>query len=168
MKEEFSSRLVNYIFAYGLKPSSTTGALANSRANLETLHSPDLLWQYPVNSHAVPFPDNLWMFCFPKQIELEKASTSPTVDNHVPQVHTFVLTDDLGIKNYGFCCTVKETITVSENSELSEPPCQLLVPRCIGIVSYWPFYTLFTNWLTILIHLSSKRELTVPFERFAC
>lgn len=121
-------------------------------------------------------------FCFPAgEIIL------PSLEYQMPIVHHFVLTNDRGKKVYGTCLTVYEEYHPGENtpwgnpeklhlatvgeagievSVNSENP-TLYVPRCLCILSIWPYMTAFREYLAQLYRLATSTNcMKAPIERY--
>ena len=114
---------------------------------------PVVLSAYPNNPPTgdVACPDNLWMFCFPRGVEIVRE-----VDRKKSYGHfCFVMTTSTGLKFYGNCVTVYEKVSKSfleslqdvliqnkpkgETHNIPELPEYAFSPKVLCIVSRQPY-----------------------------
>lgn len=129
-----------------------------------------------------PLNPMVTQFCFPAgEIIL------PSEDYQLPRVHHFVLTNDRGKKVYGTCLTVHEEYHPAENTpwenteklhsaivgeagievSVKPEPNTLYIPRCLCILSIWPYMTAFREYLAQLYRLATGTDcMKAPIERY--
>jgi len=85
----------------------------------------------------------------------------------MPKVHFFVATGGTGQRMYGTCLTLYEPYEIPETSthDSSTPITEVFVPKCLCILSSWPYLTAFREYLTQLNRFSKSGSMTVPIER---
>ena len=147
----------------------------------ELIFQPKITARYPFTDH----PDNplnpmVTQFCHPVGDIIV-----PTREYQMPRVHHFVLTNDKGRKIYGTCLTVFEEYVppsdapvrahqIHEDSgerdievTMSEENMTLYLPRCLCIMSIWPYMSAFREYLAQLYRLATSTNcMTVPLERY--
>lgn len=141
---------------------------------------PKITSRYPLSDH----PDNplnpmVTHFCHPVGDVIV-----PGREYQMPRVHHFVLTNDKGRKIYGTCLTVFEEYEppldapirahrIHDDSgerdievTVSEEDTTLYLPRCLCILSIWPYMSAFREYLAQLYRLATTTNcMTVPLER---
>jgi pentatricopeptide repeat protein len=96
---------------------------------------------------------------------------------YLPQIHYFVMTGGRGTQLYGVCLTIHEPFSVkirsggssddpSSESEESPKTVEMFVPKCICILSAYPYLVAFREYLTQLDRLIRKGDMNVPIERY--
>lgn len=121
--------------------------------------------RYPsINSSRDPLPEGLPLFCFPNGIEIGEEAK-------VPKFHSFVLTSEEGSRMLGCCLIFYEPLSMAQryalgNAELATKP-KLYMPRCICLISLWPFVASFKKFLCGLYQLSCS-PCKIPIERYIC
>mmetsp|Transcript_12525 Transcript_12525/g.29905 ORF Transcript_12525/g.29905 Transcript_12525/m.29905 type:complete len:1255 (+) Transcript_12525:50-3814(+) len=137
--------------------------------DVEVIHGfrPQITARYPVEDHSDnPLHENVTFFCHPSgSIHLKKES-------HMPKIHYFVATGGTGRKMYGTCLTIWEPYIVTgrkknlgnedahENSDHDA-----FLPKCIVLLSTYPYLMAFREYLTQLNRLTKLGEMTYPLER---
>lgn len=91
--------------------------------------------------------------------------------------HSFVHTSDDGSHILGCCLTVYEPITTEQLKSLKNSnligdienidDVRLYLPKCICIISTWPFVPAFKKFL-LSLHVISTSESKIPIERYIC
>eukprot|EP00751_Fragilariopsis_kerguelensis_P012796 CAMPEP_0170764652 /NCGR_PEP_ID=MMETSP0733-20121128/4138_1 /TAXON_ID=186038 /ORGANISM="Fragilariopsis kerguelensis, Strain L26-C5" /LENGTH=1350 /DNA_ID=CAMNT_0011105355 /DNA_START=28 /DNA_END=4082 /DNA_ORIENTATION=+ len=145
--------------------------------------APKVTARFPLEDHADhPLNPMVTQFCFPVGDII-----IPAKEYRMPSVHHFVMTNEKGRKLYGTCLTIYEDyqppantpwknheklhsttvgeagIEVSVNSEDN----QLYIPRCLCIVSIWPYVTAFREYLAQLYRLATSTDcMKAPIERY--
>lgn len=83
----------------------------------------------------------------PRGLRLERSDPGP-------QTYPFVLTSAVGGNLYGFCLTFWEAASpefMKTNGLYPKAPAsssvELFVPKCIGVLSLHPFYSVFREWI---------------------
>jgi len=145
--------------------------------------APKVTARFPLEDHADhPLNPMVTQFCFPVGDII-----IPAKEYRMPSVHHFVMTNEKGRKLYGTCLTIYEDyqppantpwknheklhsttvgeagIEVSVNSEDN----QLYIPRCLCILSIWPYVTAFREYLAQLYRLATSTDcMKAPIERY--
>ena len=102
----------------------------------------------------------------------------------MPRLHHFVLTNDKGQKVYGTCLTVCDEYHAEKNSpwyrqdlvsdspqgvevSVSDQTTTLYLPRCLCILSAYPYVTAFREYLAQLFRLATSTNcMNAPIERY--
>ena len=252
MTTAISSRIVDHVFCYGLGSFSTdsTAVPASSVQSkfaspgdsnvlgrphpLDMPYRPHLHFKYTSQIGTTSdMPNIVGLFCFPNGLVPVCSDDIPP-----PHFHSFVLTDEIGVKRYGICLTFYEKVegplkqqleaavsewkeqyvtdshieyaqhlrsklhaeerdpvfarkthrrnrsdlpskAMAENDEDAQDYTKLLesqfrpyrhlfsglddvyVPMCFGVISCWPFYGVFKDWLYIVWKGVSVSELAL-------
>lgn len=144
---------------------------------------PKVTARFPTTDHSDnPLNPMITHFCHPSgDVVL------PTTEYQKPKIHHFVLTNEKGRKVYGTCLTsyeeyhpydeslVQSKSLVHENSgrdievtvqdDVSET--ELYLPRCLCILSIWPYVRAFRKYLAQLYRLATATDcMNVPIERY--
>jgi hypothetical protein len=127
---------------------------------------PKVLDRFPVKNHAdYKFPPIITEFCFPGAIRC-------TSEVHLPRYFSFVFTDDSGMKNYGFALEFHEPLTSNQlkvleekNESLISSRGPLYAPKCLVLLSNWPYYEPFKIFLS-QVHRIVMSPSYIPFERY--
>jgi hypothetical protein len=121
------------------------------------------------------FPDGLALFCFPDGLRVSRKSKPPSF-------FSFVQTSDKGSRLVGSCLTVYEKLNKvqresflklchdSPETMMAHPDVdsmRLYVPRCLCVISQWPFVESFRKFLCHVYRLSLTPS-NIPIERFIC
>jgi pentatricopeptide repeat protein len=118
--------------------------------------------RYPVKDHVDnPLHDNLTLFCHPTGgVQLR---TNP----YMPKVHYFVATGGSGKQMYGTCLTLWEPSSlIMEESDGIEVEREVHLPKCLVILSTYPYLVAFREFLTQLNRLTKSGEMALPVERY--
>ena len=87
-------------------------------------------------------------------------------------MHYFVATGGTGRKMYGTCLTLWEPYTIAgrtknaEDGSDEEKDHDVFLPKCIVLLSTYPYLMAFREYLTQLNRLSKIGEMTLPIERY--
>ncbi len=143
---------------------------------------PKITSRYPAcDHHDNPLNPLVTQFCHPVGDVVV-----PTSVYQMPRVHHFVLTNDKGRKVYGTCLTIHEEYQPPPDSpirahhrihdDLGERDIEITVdednltfylPRCLCILSIWPYMNAFREYLAQLYRLATSTDcMTVPIERY--
>ena len=80
-----------------------------------------------------------------------------------PQVHYFVTTGGTGNQMYGVCLTTYEPFKIDTKSD---DDFTIYIPKCLCILSIYPYLVAFREYLTQLERLSRSGEMQLPVERY--
>jgi hypothetical protein len=120
---------------------------------------PTITARYPLTDHSDnPLHDNVAFFCHPSGgIQLR---TEP----YLPKAHYFVATGGTGRQIYGTCLTIWEphVLTLPETKEKKN----VFIPKCLVILSTYPYLTAFREYLTQLNRLTKSGDMVLPVERY--
>lgn len=143
---------------------------------------PKITSRYPLSDHQDnPLNPMVTQFCHPVGDVV-----FPTREYLMPRVHYFVLTNDKGRKIYGTCLTVYEEydppsdaplqaqhLVHSDSGErdieitVDNEKSTLYLPRCLCLLSMWPYITAFREYLAQIYRLATSTNcMTVPLERY--
>lgn len=156
-------RLVDYFFVCGLH---NDGPLPEDSGGLLPVHVID---RYPeVDYSDLPFPNGVSMFCFPD------GGARVCLDIEMANFYEFVSTMENGSLLYGYVLRIYESLDVEAlgnelrktlpQSMASETQTQFYVPKCLCILSHWPFRSQFRTFLTTLYRISIS-TVVQPLER---
>lgn len=134
---------------------------------------PVITARYPVQDHRDnPLHENVTFFCHPS------GGIRLCMEPNMPKVHFFVATGGHGAQMYGTCFTVWEPLTISaekatkdENGNITgtsgeQIEREVYLPKCLVILSSYPYLMAFREYLTQLNRLSKMGEMTLPLERY--
>jgi len=134
--------------------------------------------RYPLKDHADnPLQDSVTCFCHPD------GSIRLRTDPCMPKVHYFVSTGGRGQQMYGTCLTVFEPYMLqgkkpkSDSSEetsdekedgggVDEVQKEVYLPKCIVLISAYPYLAAFREFLVQLHRMSKMGEMPLPLERY--
>ena len=131
--------------------------------------------RYPINDHADHrFPDGVTLFCFPNGIQICHEPSNPLF-------YSFVHTSENGARCMGCCLIFYEQLTdtqfeslkniVSETEGIEKAQNlsinKLYAPRCICLLSHWPFILSFKKILCQFYRFSLTPS-SIPIERYIC
>eukprot|EP00535_Pseudo-nitzschia_heimii_P002687 CAMPEP_0197181710 /NCGR_PEP_ID=MMETSP1423-20130617/5910_1 /TAXON_ID=476441 /ORGANISM="Pseudo-nitzschia heimii, Strain UNC1101" /LENGTH=1322 /DNA_ID=CAMNT_0042632007 /DNA_START=258 /DNA_END=4223 /DNA_ORIENTATION=+ len=159
---------------------------ANSESENYSSHAfaPKITARFPLQDHLDhPMNPMVTQFCFP-----EGDILYPSTDYIMPRAHHFVMTNDKGRKVYGTCLTIYEEYQPGENTPWQSSPeilyptivgengievglnpqgnC-LYIPRCLCILSIWPYVAAFREYLAQLYRLATSTDcMKAPIERY--
>ena len=160
------------------------GTYDENEADYSNTFAPKVTARFPLEDHSDhPLNPMVTQFCFPEGDEIY-----PTTDYTMPCVHHFVMTNDKGRKVYGTCLTIYEEYHPPENTPWQQSPehlhpttvgdtgvevslnqqeNQLYIPRCLCILSIWPYVTAFREYLAQLYRLATSTDcMKAPIERY--
>ena len=144
--------------------------------------APKVTARFPLEDHLDhPVNPMVTQFCFP-----EGDIVYPSTEYTMPRVHHFVMTNDKGRKVYGTCLTIYEEYHPPENTPWKQSPIypttvgetgievsvntqenQLYTPRCLCVLSIWPYVTAFREYLAQLYRLATSTDcMKAPIERY--
>ena len=83
-----------------------------------------------------------------------------------PQVHFFVATGGTGKQIYGTCLTIWEQRTLHSKKDGKEEQQKAYLPKCLVILSTYPYLAAFREFLTQLYRLVKSGTMTLPIERY--
>ena len=129
------------------------------------LLEPVITARYPANDHEdQPLNPRLPQFCHPEGTDF----IHPTKEYKMPRIHFFVLTDNMGGKQYGTCLTVYEQFHgEGEKVEGKKNKNTYYAPRVLCLLSTYPYLTAFRTYLTQLYRLATTTNvMTAPIERY--
>lgn len=126
---------------------------------------PTITARYPIHDHADnPLHENVTFFCHPS------GGICLRTTEYMPKVHYFVATGGTGRQIYGTCLTLWEPYDLkikSKSSDQKEDEIRkVFVPKCLVILSTYPYLIAFREYLTQLNRLSKSGEMTLPIERY--
>jgi len=158
-----STRLVEYFAVVGVDDEGEIAPAPGSEGEVEAgLVNARLLSRYPEQDHSqVPFPYGLPVFCFPKG----GATLLEGID--VPKFFEFVSTGENGAWLYGFVLKIYEPVDPSRYTEEMQASgkSDYHVPKCLCILSHWPFRDQFLAFLLQIYRISISSS-SLPLERF--
>lgn len=147
--------------ANGRKNNRDTGNnpfYSDSFTNDKVKFQPTITSRYPLEDHdGNPLHSSISCFCHPTgNIQLM---------NHeeMPKVHYFVVTGAKGSQMYGTCLTIYEPYKPSNEDHESE---KVYLPKCLCILSYYPYLLAFREFLCQLRTLTKSGEMHIPVERY--
>ncbi|GKZ00619.1 hypothetical protein MPSEU_001014000 [Mayamaea pseudoterrestris] len=123
------------------------------------LFRPTITARYPLTDHDDnPLHENVAFFCH------HSGGIQVRTDPLLPKVHYFVATGGTGRQVYGTCLTLWEphVLTIKETKENKN----VFLPKCLVILSTYPYLTAFREYLTQLNTLTKSGAMTLPVERY--
>ena len=145
------------------------------RNPLKMFYNASITDRYPITDHSDNhFPEGLTLFCFPNGVEI---CTEPSN----PLFYSFVNTSEYGAHMMGCCLIFYEPLNLNQLASLKkivkeyEGPeaadrltlSQYFIPRCLCIVSNWPFILSFKKILCQFYRYSLTPS-SIPIERYIC
>jgi hypothetical protein len=143
---------------------------------LKLVYTPQILDRYPMEDRDdVSLPTGLTLFCLPDGLHVHSSQKPPSF-------YSFVQTSESGAQLIGCCLTFFEElndlqrkclydlIDSSESSDISSSALshlKLYVPKCLCLLSHWPFVSSFKKYLCHLYRLSLT-PCRIPIERYIC
>jgi len=124
---------------------------------------PVITARYPLEDHRdQPLHQSVACFCHPAGIIKLKSKAC------LPKIHYFVMTGGRGTLMYGVCLTVHESFSITVKSSTMEEPklIEMYIPKCICILSAYPYLVAFREYLTQLDRLTRRGDMTIPVERY--
>lgn len=176
-----SPRVADYFVVVGTGddltplPYSSDNSQSTGPKRLNIQFEPSIIDQYPLKDRRdVPFPSGIPLFCFPDALEIYTESKSPSFSS-------FVQTSESGAHILGCCLVLYEPITAAAREKLvkiyeikDDAECadlvrrgKLLVPKCLCVISTWPFIDNFRKILCQLYRISLSPSV-LPLERYIC
>ncbi|CAD5116854.1 DgyrCDS5698 [Dimorphilus gyrociliatus] len=146
-----------------------------SERNAKTIvYEPQLLSRYPKeDDRECPLPVSVERFCLPLGATIEVWPVE--AEEPHPKFSTFVLTGEAGSKSYGAAVSFYEEMNKSEldchtlaqlGIETMSDRRTVHVSKSIGLISRWPFFEAFEQFLRYLYTISKKEdEQNLPIER---
>uniref|UniRef100_A0A8B9L070 DENN domain containing 4C n=1 Tax=Astyanax mexicanus TaxID=7994 RepID=A0A8B9L070_ASTMX len=137
-----------------------------------------LIFRYPEEDYeSFPLSDSVPLFCLPMGAKIE--SWAPNTRYPLPVFSTFVLTSSSGEKVYGAAIQFYELYPTENLSEKQKIQLGLLtavdkkpIPgrtvntnKCICLLSRWPFFKAFKEFLMFLYRLSADSVNPLPIEK---
>eukprot|EP00124_Ichthyophonus_hoferi_P001719 Ihof_evm2s98 gene=Ihof_evmTU2s98 len=184
---EPNPRLIEYFFIGGVTEHdlcskdamSTVSSTLSSASGADNIsqhsamsdtYTPSMLWRYPKEN----YPDtavnggSVMCFCFPQGLKLSQGYK-------LPAYHSFVMTNEKGARLYGGCMVFYEALNGSVPSDRpcslgfeGRPPVQVDVlykPKCIVLLSAWPYITLFRD-IAAQIYMLSQGDSLHDLEKY--
>ncbi|VEU44558.1 unnamed protein product [Pseudo-nitzschia multistriata] len=168
----------------------TEGAEENIRlpdaSELDNLHafSPKVTARFPSEDHSDhPLNPMITQFCFSGGDVVH-----PSTEYKMPSAHHFVMTNDKGRKVYGTCLMIYEEYKPPKNApwqqrceniypawcggtgievSVTTEENRLYIPKCLCILSIWPYVTAFREYLAQLYRLATSTDcMKAPIERY--
>ncbi|KAI4900140.1 hypothetical protein NFI96_023868, partial [Prochilodus magdalenae] len=137
-----------------------------------------LIFRYPEEDYeSFPLSESVPLFCLPMGAKIE--SWAPNTRYPLPVFSTFVLTNSSGEKVYGAAVQFYELHPVENLSEKQKIQLGLLTAvdkkpildrtvntnKCICLLSRWPFFKAFKDFLMFLYRLSANSVNPLPIEK---
>ncbi|KAI5609538.1 DENN domain-containing protein 4C isoform X2 [Silurus asotus] len=137
-----------------------------------------LIFRYPEEDYeSVPLSESVPLFCLPMGAKIE--SWAPSTHNPLPVFSTFVLTNSSGEKVYGAAIQFYELYPADNLTEKQKIQLGLLttvdkklIPnrtvntnKCICLLSRWPFYQAFKEFLLFIYKLTLNTGNPLPIEK---
>lgn len=120
---------------------------------------PIITARYPkTDHHGNPLHQSVACFCHPAGIIQLKSKPS------MPKIHYFVMTGGRGKQMYGVCLTIHEPFSIKVKS--SSQNMDMYIPKCICILSAYPYLVAFREYLTQLDRIVRKGDMKIPVERY--
>uniref|UniRef100_A0A7S2RHS4 UDENN domain-containing protein n=1 Tax=Mucochytrium quahogii TaxID=96639 RepID=A0A7S2RHS4_9STRA len=158
------SRLIEYFLVVGVNDEQGLSRVhtenPKSGSIQDELYAVQVLDRFPVVDHKdVDFPSGVPVFCF------ADGGASLVDRMEMPVFFEFVTTGGCGGHLYGYALTIYEPLAehmyCEEWNRLNK---RFYVPKCLCILSHWPFRSQYRTFLTQLYRLSIS-PVTVPLER---
>lgn len=180
---EYSRRFVDYYVVVGVNHNDMAVDSEDGHqvaSALDQSFKPAILDRYPQTNYEVaPLPPHVWMFCFPRGIQLQHRPLAP-------DFFFFALTEIDGARFYGACIVVYEplsthavsklyddfhqqqpasssaTLTAAqkrrklEEDELREGKQQVFAPKCICLLSHFPYFNALNHSLDAIYRTFQK------------
>ncbi|KAI2506972.1 Rab guanyl-nucleotide exchange factor [Fragilaria crotonensis] len=127
---------------------------------------PKITARFPLQDHHEnPLHESVTFFCYPSgaiQLRMEKS---------MPKAHFFAATGGSGKQMYGTCLTLWEPYVITAKTKKGSDKGkkkEVYLPKCLVLLSTYPYLTAFREFLTQLNRLSKMGEMTLPLERYIC
>jgi hypothetical protein len=172
-------RIADYFLVIGapvdsLCPLPSQEQLILTTDPLKVAYTPAILDRYPLHDHPdVSLPTGLTLFCLPDGLHI---SNSPKP----PVFFSFIQTSDNGSRLIGCCLTFYEELNSTQRTQLNHSfdtneesdissvalkQIKFYIPRCLCLLSHWPFVSSFKKFLCHLYRLSLS-PCSIPLERY--
>lgn len=134
---------------------------------------PTLLDCYPSRRLDMDFPQHIPVFCFPSGCRAVRVKTSSAVRNIPdPFICSMVLTSSAGYRLYCTKLTIYEkeekhggAFSSERQSEVQTPEFQYYLPKCLVLISHYPFFHAQSTMLKELLYTVQSGLSPIPFER---
>jgi WD40 repeat protein len=149
-------RFVSFFFSVGIHPDMKPLEVSGQFDALEQPYEGDLMELFPRETKSDPFPEHIWVFCFPTGVRLQTCADRPPRETF-PFISTLVSGDKL----FGQALVVYEPLDeqllakIDPDQKLvqgvatnSSKPVTVWAPRCLCLLSYHPFFATFRSWLS--------------------
>jgi len=175
-------RLVDYFLVVTFEKQLDSNQVSDSKTNNNSSNTPEfqpiIASRYPLEDHVgTPLHESVTCFCHPQgNVKPRKAPPN------LPKVHYFVMTGARGGLMYGTCLTIYEpyispvndssvpesatTTGTTATTDNEAPTSTWYLPKCICLLSSFPYLIAFREYLIQLQRLISSGEMTVPIERY--
>ncbi|ETV98542.1 hypothetical protein, variant [Aphanomyces invadans] len=170
---DIAKRFVNYFVVVG-RGSSLKQTVVSSTGPGDIQFQPTILDSYPDPLPDAPLPPHIAQFAFPEGLTLSAAFREPTF-------FSFVLTNVSGAKLYACALQFDELLTPFEVMALfvkdvmptwaqalssgAKQASSVYSPKCLVVLSQYPFYSTFRMFLQQIYRLSLS-EAPLPLERY--
>lgn len=154
--------------------SSTNSSSTISMDPLKLAYTPTILDRYPLEDHSdSQLPTGLTLFCLPDGLHISNIQKPPIF-------FSFIQTSDNGSQLIGSCLTFYEELNElqrnslnylfdhHEGSDISSEAMKHIkfyVPKCLCLLSQWPFISSFKKFLCHIYRLSLS-PCAIPLERY--
>lgn len=176
-----STRIADYFVVIGASEDSLEPLPAHEQPfetsdPLKLAYSSKILDRYPLEDRDdLSMPTGLTLFCLPDGLHLHSTPKSPSF-------FSFVQTSESGAQLIGCCLTFFEELTESQRESFNEQldaseaaevsatamsHLKLYIPKCLCLLSQWPFVSSFKKYLCHLYRLSLT-PCKIPIERYIC
>ena len=170
-KLDCGNNFIDYFLVVGLEPSIYKYDWLFS-SDLETINKdhekeikPKIISSFPFfEKSTIAFDDSILNHCFPNGFKLDKTPFKPKLfsfilDNNYynlnyPQKYLTCLIFSENLSQYKILSDLENNITKTENSE--ENNFDIYIPKCLLIMSLYPFFGEFEKILTEIYHYSQK------------
>eukprot|EP01050_Picozoa_sp_SAG11_P001911 SAG11_NODE_91_length_17102_cov_37.671343_2_plen_669_part_00 len=122
---------------------------------------PTVIQQFPP-AREIPGGDQISLFCMPTGVNIAHHYGPP-----LPTFFSFCLTVSEGQKMYGCCITFHEILHASVDEGHEGYSVGLYIPKCVCLLSHWPFFDAFREFLVLLFTFSQGPN-DIPIERRLC
>eukprot|EP00590_Aulacoseira_subarctica_P012049 CAMPEP_0172437008 /NCGR_PEP_ID=MMETSP1064-20121228/72025_1 /TAXON_ID=202472 /ORGANISM="Aulacoseira subarctica , Strain CCAP 1002/5" /LENGTH=1483 /DNA_ID=CAMNT_0013185441 /DNA_START=124 /DNA_END=4576 /DNA_ORIENTATION=- len=164
-------RLVEYFVVVSsvLQADSPNKSPANDDNGSQWNFQPMITSRYPLTDHADNALCDITDFCHPS------GNIQHSDEFQMPKVHYFVVTSSRGQLMYGTCLTMFEPYTLpvlkvlyddEGNSLTRTEKKHVYLPKCICLLSAWPYLAAFREYLTQLHRLTTSGTMSLPIERY--
>lgn len=174
-----SNRIAEYIVVIGagdvLVPLSIDEQKNYAMLNpLKMDYTTSILDRYPLEDKPdISLPSGLTLFCLPHGLQIYEGPRSP-------KFFSFIQTSDRGLHLLGCCLVFFECLTDSQLQSLKDllkthnlPPeyatpskgKKFFIPKCLCLISQWPFVESFKKYLRFLYSLSLNPS-HIPIEKY--